>query len=61
MFDEAFEKQKYLKMGMKQNTLANYSKFLKVKKTVYEDENVYSEEDEQTKSEESTGSYRICK
>lgn len=61
MFDEAFEKQKFLKMGMKQNTLANYSKFLKVKKQVYEDENVYSEGEDQTKSEESTGSYRICK
>jgi len=56
MFDDAIKSQVYSKIGMKQNNLSNY---FKTKKVVYENENVYSEEKDD--SESSKGSLRICK
>jgi DNA polymerase elongation subunit (family B) len=57
MFNEAIKNQVFTKIGMKQNNLSNY---FKTKKVVYENENVYSE-DEGSGSESSKGSLRICK
>jgi hypothetical protein len=57
MFDEAISNRVYAKLGMKQNNLSNY--FSK-KKVVYEDVNVYSEEKDEVKSEQSNKSFKIC-
>ena len=51
------DQEVFTKIGMKQNNLSNY---FKTKKVVYENENVYSE-DEGSGSESSKGSLRICK
>ena len=57
--NNAMDQAVYKKIGMKQNNLSNY---FKTKKVVYENENIYSEEneDDNSDSESSKGSLRIC-